>query len=90
MRKNVGSDPSLLKHETSGMLSPLFQAAVKAEPGKVVTPDVFGEILETKGSELEEAHLKKVAKKSVKKPTGRPNVKRGGKDHGRKTRKPQR
>ncbi len=86
MRKNTKGDPALLKHEESGMLSPLFQAAVKAEPGKVVTPELFAQILTEKGPELEAAHQKKVAKKAAR---AKPNP-RGAKTYGRKTRKPQR
>ncbi len=67
MRKNVRGDQALLKHEAAGMLSPLFQAAVKAEAGKVVTPEVFSQILDKKGPALEDAYLKKQEKKVARK-----------------------
>lgn len=63
MRKNREARPELLKHETSGMLSPLFQAASKARPGEVITPERFGQLLEQDQAELAAQISKKQQKK---------------------------
>jgi hypothetical protein len=51
------------KHEEAGILSKLFEAAAKASPGEVVTPEKFGRMLDEEKDKLQDKLSRKQQKK---------------------------
>lgn len=83
MRKNREGQQSLLKHEEAGMLSPLFEAASRAKPGEVITPERFSQMLEAEKEELAAQLSKKKQKKlGLRPPPARPTRAHRSKEDG--------
>lgn len=61
------------KHEEAGILSKLFEAAAKASPGEVVTPEKFAHLLDEEKDRLEE-HLSKKQQKKLNRATRVPQA----------------
>lgn len=63
MRKQPFSAEQRFKHEGASWLSPLFQAATKARPGEVITPQIFSELL---ADDALSEHLSKKKQKKLR------------------------
>jgi DNA modification methylase len=63
VRKRPLESEETHKHEEAGILSKLFEAAAKASPGEVVTPEKFGQLLDNEKDKLQEHLSKKQQKK---------------------------
>jgi len=66
LRKNVTSDPQLLKHESVSALSFYFRQVAASRPGEVVTPSTLAKAIETEQEALDQKLLRKEEKKSAK------------------------
>jgi SAM-dependent methyltransferase len=62
-RKNITPDTSRLKHDQSGALSFYFKQVSAGQPGKVVTPQVLAEAIETDKELLDKKMMQKESKK---------------------------
>ncbi|MFY7930959.1 MAG: TRM11 family SAM-dependent methyltransferase [Oligoflexus sp.] len=63
VRKRPEDSSGRFKHDQAGALSPLFEAASKAKPGEVITPEKFSDLLEHHAEDLEAKLSRKQQKK---------------------------